>query len=82
MDRETLELGENEREVKAEEFTHWMNLDTTSEFRRRLLNLFDPHVALLSVELGQSADRLVQTSSAGLRSADTVPCLKSRLRWA
>jgi hypothetical protein len=59
MDRETLELGENEREVKAEEFTHWMNLDTTSEFRRRLLNLFDPHVALLSVELGQSADRLI-----------------------
>lgn len=40
-------LGENEREVKIDEFRHWASLDVTTEFRKRLLRLFDHHEAIL-----------------------------------
>jgi hypothetical protein len=49
------ELGTNEREVKIEEFKHWASLDVTTEFRRRLMNLFDYHASILS---GTSAEVL------------------------
>lgn len=49
------ELGPNEREVKVDEFKHWASLDVTTEFRRRLLTLFDYHASILS---GTSAEVL------------------------
>jgi len=51
----TNDLGENEREVKIDEFKHWAALDVTNEFRRRLWTLFEPHKAILS---GSNADVL------------------------
>lgn len=42
------DLGDNEREVKIDEFKHWAGLDVTTEFRKRLLNLFDHQSAILA----------------------------------